>query len=118
MAKINEDMLKMGNADLLMNMPILTGANLFTFGKFFAKGFGNAKKARILEDNIGGKIKGKFGEYTAATTKKKIAYKATTVGITEGGEEALQEAANRVAGFRYNMDMDEFYNKKSDKTAK
>lgn len=118
MAKINEDMLKMGNADLLMNMPILTGANLFTFGKFFAKGFGNAKKARILEDNIGGKIKGKFGEYTAATTKKKIAYKATTVGITEGGEEALQEAANRVAGFRYNMDMDEFYNKKNDKTAK
>ena len=39
LGKLSEDRLKMGNADLLMNIPVLMASNLVQFGKMYANGF-------------------------------------------------------------------------------
>ena len=66
LGKLTEDRLKMGNADLLMNIPILTASNLIQFGRMYANGFKTARKAT--------NIVGKAGEYaTGRTTGKGIA---------------------------------------------
>lgn len=61
LGKLSEDRLKMGNADLLMNIPILTASNIIQFGKLYANGFKTARRAT--------NIVGKAGEYAAGTTK-------------------------------------------------
>lgn len=42
--KLSEDRLKMGNADLLMNIPVLLASNITQFGKLYANGFKTARK--------------------------------------------------------------------------
>ena len=65
MGKLTEDRLKMGNADLLMNLPILMASNLIQFGKMYANGFKTARKTT--------NIVGKAGEYaTEKTTGREL----------------------------------------------
>ena len=71
LGKLTEDRLKMGNMDLLFNIPILTASNLFQFAKLYANGFKSSRRAvNILKRD------GKFG---AATTKL-----GATAAITRG----------------------------------
>ena len=109
LGKLTEDRLKMGNADLLMNIPILTASNLIQFGRMYANGFKTARKAT--------NIVGKAGEYaTGRTTGKGIA-RATLSPLSEGLEEISQGAANRISGNYYEDDVNNFYKAKIDPQA-
>lgn len=107
--KLNEDRLKMGNADLLMNIPILTASNIIQFGKLYANGFKTARKAT--------NIVGKAGEYTAGTTKSGSALAITRGALAEGTEEISQKAASVVSGKYYATDVNNFYKSKTDPEA-
>lgn len=109
LGKISEDRLKMGNADLLMNIPILMASNLIQFGRMYANGFKTARKAT--------NIVGKAGEYaTGRTTGKGIA-KAALSPLSEGLEEISQGAASRISGNYYEDDVNNFYKAKIDPQA-
>lgn len=107
--KLNEDRLKMGNADLLMNIPILTASNIIQFGKLYANGFKTARKAT--------NIVGKAGEYAAGTTKLGSALAITRGALSEGTEEISQKAASVISGKYYANDVNNFYKSKTDPEA-
>lgn len=109
LGKLNEDRLKMGNADLLMNIPILTASNIIQFGKLYANGFKTARKAT--------NIVGKAGEYTAGTTRLGAATAITKGALSEGTEEMAQGAASRIVGNYYSTDVNNFYKSKTDPEA-
>lgn len=109
LGKLNEDRLKMGNADLLMNIPILTASNIIQFGKLYANGFKTARKAT--------NIVSRAGEYTAGTTRLGAATAITKGALSEGTEEIAQGAASRIAGNYYSTDVNNFYKSKTDPEA-
>lgn len=109
LGKLNEDRLKMGNADLLMNIPILTASNIIQFGKLYANGFKTARKAT--------NIVGKAGEYTTGTTRLGAATAIIKGALSEGTEEMAQGAASRIAGNYYSTDVNNFYKSKTDPEA-
>lgn len=109
LGRLSEDRLKMGNADLLMNIPILTASNIIQFGKLYANGFKTARKAT--------NIVGKTGEYTAGTTRLGATAAITKGALSEGNEEILQGAASRIAGNYYSTDVNNFYKSKTDPEA-
>lgn len=109
LGKLNEDRLKMGNTDLLMNIPILTASNIIQFGKLYANGFKTARKAT--------NIVGKAGEYTAGTTRLGATAAITKGALSEGTEEMAQGAASRIAGNYYSTDVNNFYKSKTDPEA-
>ena len=109
LSKLTEDRLKMGNADLLMNIPILTASNIIQFGKLYANGFKTARKAI--------NVVGKPGEYKAGTTRLSAAYNITKGALSEGTEEILQGAASRISGNYYSTDVNNFYKSKTDPEA-
>lgn len=109
LGKLNEDRLKMGNMDLLMNIPILTASNIIQFGKLYANGFKTSRKAY--------NILGRPGEYKAGTTKLGAAYNITKGALSEGNEEISQKAASTIAGKYYETDVNNFYKSKTDPEA-
>ena len=109
LGKLTEDRLKMGNADLLMNVPVLLASNIVQFGKMYANGFKTARKAT--------NIVGKAGEYaTGRTTGRGIA-RASLNPLSEGLEEIAQSAASRISGDYYEDDVNNFYKAKIDPQA-
>nr|UVM96615.1 MAG: ADP-ribosyltransferase [Bacteriophage sp.] len=106
LGKLSEDRLKMGNADLLMNIPILTASNIIQFGKLYANGFKTARKAT--------NIVGKAGEYTAGTTRLGATAAITKGALSEGTEEITQGMASRISGNYYSTDVNNFYKSKTD----
>ena len=106
LGRLSEDRLKMGNADLLMNIPILTASNIIQFGKLYANGFKTARKAT--------NIVGKAGQYTAGTTKLGSTLAITKGALSEGAEEIEQSAASRIAGLAYEQDVNNFYKARQD----
>lgn len=109
LGKLTEDRLKMGNADLLMNIPILTASNLIQFGRMYANGFKTARKAT--------NIVGKAGEYATGRTIGKGIARATLSPLSEGLEEISQGAASRISGNYYENDVNNFYKAKIDPQA-
>lgn len=109
LGKLGEDRLKMGNADLLMNIPILTASNIIQFGKLYANGFKTARKAT--------NIVGKAGEYTAGTTRLGATAAITKGALSEGTEEITQGMASRISGNYYSTDVNNFYKSKTDPEA-
>lgn len=109
LGKLSEDRLKMGNADLLMNIPILTASNIIQFGKLYANGFKTARKTA--------NIVGKAGEYTAGTTRLGATAAITKGALSEGTEEITQYMASRISGNYYSTDVNNFYKSKTDPEA-
>lgn len=109
LGKLTEDRLKMGNADLLMNIPILTASNLIQFGRMYANGFKTARKAT--------NIVGKAGEYATGRTVGKGVTRAVLNPLSEGLEEISQGAASRISGNYYEDDVNNFYKAKIDPQA-
>lgn len=109
LGKLSEDRLKMGNADLLMNIPILTASNIIQFGKLYANGFKTARRAT--------NIVGRAGEYTAGTTRLGTTAAITKGALSEGNEEISQKAASTIAGKYYETDVNNFYKSKTDRKA-
>lgn len=109
LSKITEDRLKMGNADLLMNIPILTASNLVQFGKFFGGGYRTARKTT--------NIAGRAGNYTAGTTKLGTSVSLAKGALSEGLEEISQKAASVSAGNYYATDVSNWYKSQIDPNA-
>lgn len=109
LTKIEEDRLKMGNADLLMNIPILTASNIIQFGKLYANGFKTAKKAS--------NIIGRAGEAATTMTTTKGIMKGALNALSEGVEEISQKAASTAAGLYYETDVNNFYKAQMDPEA-
>lgn len=109
LAKLNEDRAKMGNADLLMNLPILLASNIVQFGKYYANGFKTSRHAR--------NIVGDAGKYAVDRSKAGAVLAATKGALSEGLEEISQSAASRVAGDYYADDVTNFYRSKIDPDA-
>ena len=104
MQKIELDRAKMGNMDLLFNMPILIASNAIQFSKLFGNGF----KASRLSNNLGIKGSIKSG-YTASRTAVKDAAKIVGKRFgAEGSEEFSQSIASNIAGDFYGTDVDNY----------
>lgn len=108
-SRLTEDRLKMGNMDLLMNLPVLTASNIIQFGKMYANGFKTARKAT--------NIVGEAGEYTTKRTVGRGVAKSTMGALSEGLEEISQGAASRISGNYYEDDVNNFYKAKIDPQA-
>jgi hypothetical protein len=109
LGKLSEDRLKMGNVDLLMNIPVLLASNITQFGKLYANGFKTARKATNIVE--------KLGEYTAGTTRLGTIAAITRGALSEGAEEMAQSIASRTAGNYYSTDVNNFYKSKTDPEA-
>lgn len=109
LAKMNEDKAKMGNVDLLLNLPILMASNIVQFSKFYANGYKTARKT--------GNIIGRAGEYAAEMTPLGGKIAVTKSALSEGLEEISQGAAARIAGDYYQTDVQNFYKSKMDPEA-
>lgn len=79
-----------GNADLLMNLPILLASNLVEFGKLYARGFNTAKTT--------GKIVGRPGEYLNGMTTFGKIVAGVKAATSEGVEEVSQQFASNLSG--------------------
>ena len=144
LAKLNEDRAKMGNADLLMNLPILVASNAIEFGKLYANGYKTARKgvniinrskyagkdlstawAEAQAQGIGMEQFAKeFAQFGAEETKKGImgglqrfGKNLMTTSVPEGLEEISQKAASTIAGDYYSADVHNFYTSKMDPDA-
>lgn len=109
LAKINEDRTKMGNADLLMNLPILTASNIIQFGKLYGNGFKTARKT----NGIYGKL-GELKTDAAENMTRKSILKGLGVSASEGAEEISQKAASTISGKAYEQDLNNYYAALSD----
>lgn len=112
LTKINEDRTKMGNADLLMNLPILTASNIIQFGKLYGNGFKTARKTNS--------IYGKLGELktdAAEGITRKAILKGVGRSLSEGAEEVAQKAASVISGKAYEQDLNNYYASLSDPSA-
>ena len=109
LSKLEEDKAKMGNADLLMNLPILMASNIVQFAKFYSNGYKTARKAaNIVNRN---------GEYAAEKTTLGGIFHTTKDALTEGVEEISQKAAQNIAGDYYTNDVKNYYKAKMDPQA-
>lgn len=113
--KIEEDRLKMGNTDMLLNLPILTASNIVQFTKFYSNGFNTARRAgvRTVEDATEGAAR-----YAGKSfSKGQAAWRVTKGALSEGTEEISQKAASLVAGDYYSTDVNNFYKSQIDHDA-
>lgn len=112
LAKIQEDKLKMGNVDFLLNIPLLTLSDLWQFGKFYAGGYSSARKtARVMKDMVNGKAVYTPDKAGAVEMAGRVLQK----GIAEGPfEEMGQSAIARGAGYKYGSELNSFYGAKID----
>lgn len=115
MGKIEEDRLKMGNTDMLLNLPILTASNIVQFTKFYANGFNTARRAGVR--TVSDAAEGTARYAGKSFSKGKAALKVTQGALAEGTEEISQKAASLVAGDYYSTDVNNFYKSKVDPDA-
>ena len=90
---IEEQAANMGNADLVMNLPILMASNVIQFGKLYSKGFSSA----IRDANVTGSLAEGFQAVKTGNTSKLIKAFGKSFG-SEGTEEISQYAASNIAG--------------------
>lgn len=109
LVKLSEDRLKMGNMNLLMNLPILLASNIIQLGKLYARGFKTARRT--------GNIVGKAGQYTVASSNAKAIGSIVKGALSEGTEEISQSAASTISGLAYEQDINNFYRAKIDPEA-
>lgn len=110
MIKLSEDRVHMGNVDLALNIPILTISNLIQFGKMYGRGFKTARRAQLIEENIGGRgITGTLGRYIPKTTKREIYTAVLRRPGIEGMEEVNQQLASNISADYYKTDVDNYY---------
>lgn len=111
LAEIEKGRARMGNADLLLNIPVLTATNMFELGHLYARGFTPSKR-RVGSFLTGNKLKGSLAESTLKTRKTRLGAitKAVMNSNAEGMEEYLQRAASDGAGNAVSESIERFIN--------
>lgn len=104
LAKLEEDKGKMGNLDLMLNLPILLSSNLLQFGKLYSNGFKTARKmTRIIDrgrdfyENLAKKVAGETAEKAAEKTISRSARRAAVRTLKKQGQEVTEEAIESTA---------------------
>ena len=87
MEKIAKDRLRMGNVDFGMNFPLLTMSDFWQFGKIYAGGFKNQKRAFSVAKSLG--EDGKIVYEAVKPGKLRNAAKIASKGIAEGPIEEM-----------------------------
>lgn len=103
--QLQQDRAFMANQIFGLNMFILSGTNLYTFGRFMAGGYKTSSK-------IGGLVKGGIKEGHRESNRQFLKDVAKTVGVplSEGPyEEMMQSAVATGAGYRASARMNKFY---------
>ncbi len=93
-AQIERDRLSFGNADLAMNMPILTVSHAITFGKVFGGGY---KTARRVNNALKRAARPQWEKNIINTAK------ILRGAASEGTEEIMQRAASDTSGYMYGI---------------
>lgn len=110
LAKLEEDKAKVGNATLLMNIPILTASNFYQFGKLYSRGFNTARRTADIVGDV--------GKYEArGLSKAARAGRILGGGLMEGKEEVEQQIATDVSQHYYATDVNNFYRSLQDPDA-
>lgn len=109
MMKIEEDRAKMGNADLLMNLPVLMASNVIQWGKMFGEGLGTARRVNNIVKRA--------GKYETTLTTAGGVRKGITNSLSEGTEEIAQKAASNISGIYYEGDVTNFHKSMMDPQA-
>lgn len=107
--KIEEDRAKMGNADLLMNLPVLMASNIIQWGKMFGEGLGTARRVNNIVKRA--------GKYETTLTTAGGVRKGFTNALSEGTEEMAQKAASNISGIYYEGDVTNFHKSMMDPEA-
>ena len=97
LAAIEEGRARVGNADLLLNIPILLASNMYQLGKLYTRGFDSTRRQLGSFWN-GHALSGKLGSLKSDKTAKGAILSALYKSNTEGLEEYLQRAASDGAG--------------------
>lgn len=110
--EVERNKVKMGNADLLLNIPILTATNAFELGKLYARGF-NSTRMRMgnaLSPHSMGTLPGslKKGTLKSSMSRKKGILVAGAKSLSEGAEEYLQRAASDGPGSALEQGIDRY----------
>lgn len=93
---IEEEKINVGNADLLMNLPILTASNWIQFAKLYTRGFKATKKFFGNSDKFSGSLRN--ADLASKKNWKGAIGKALKNSLAEGNEEYMQRAASEAAG--------------------
>lgn len=110
LAKLKEDKAKVGNATLLMNIPILTASNFHQFGRLYSRGFNTARRTADIVGDV--------GKYEArGLSKVARAGRILKGGLSEGKEEVEQQIATDVSQHYYATDVNNFYRSLQDPDA-
>lgn len=110
LAKLEEDKAKVGNATLLMNIPILTASNFYQFGKLYSRGFNTARRTADIVGDV--------GKYEArGLSKAARAGRILGGGLAEGSEEVEQQIATDVSQHYYATDVNNYYRSLQDPDA-
>lgn len=110
LAKLEEDKAKVGNATLLMNIPILTASNFYQFGKLYSRGFNTARRTADIVGDV--------GKYEArGLSKAARAGRILGGGLAEGSEEVKQQIATDVSRHYYATDVNNYYRSLQDPDA-
>lgn len=88
--QIKDNSLKMGNTDMLLNLPILVASNVITFGRLYARGFNTANKGYNIAKSA--------GKYTAEYSKAGKVIAGIKGGLSQGMEEVSQQIASNTSG--------------------
>ena len=103
MAKLNADRAKMANRIFAANVALLSGTNLFTYGRFLSGGYNTGRKGAGLL---------KFTEEGAVVNKGAITKKYARAGLVpfaEMNEEMVQAAIQETTGQKYASELNSFY---------
>lgn len=110
LTKLEEDKAKVGNATLLMNIPILTASNFYQFGKLYSRGFNTARRTADIVGDI--------GKYEARGLSKTARVgRILGGGLSEGSEEVEQQIATDVSQHYYVTDVNNYYRSLQDPDA-
>ena len=109
LVEIEKGRARVGNADLLLNIPILMASNMYQLGKLYTRGFDSTRRQLGSIWN-GHRLEGSLAKGTlkSSKTSKGAIASALWKSNTEGLEEYLQRAASDGAGEAVNESIRRF----------
>lgn len=114
LAKLEADKIKMGNATMLLNIPVLTLSNHIQFAKLYARGFKTGRKIKGVAFREG---ENSNPEAFLSHPKLRAAYSYGKMSAAEGAEEISQAGITNITGDYYTTDVNNFYKAKTDRKA-
>lgn len=106
MLKLNEDRVKAGNMDFLLNIPILTASNIIQFGKLLGNGYRSALRTANVARRAGKYTAGGLLEGSRLQRGVKAFGKSF---LSEGSEEVEQQIASDTASNLYSLKLNDYY---------